>query len=512
MADRKLQILITARDKVSNTLGKMGGAFDKLSGGLKSLAAVGGAAIVGLTASVGALGFKLLSLGSDAAEMQSKFNIVFGDSAAFAIRQLDEFAEAAGRSSFELQGMASTFQDTLVPMGLAEDEAAELSIQMTKLATDLSSFNNIPMDEALQRLQGTLIGSHENALAFGVVINENTLKAELAKQGWDELTGAQLEAAKVQARINLLMEGTASAQGDAIRTGAGWANQIRALQSAAADAATAIGLELLPTFEPLLQNLTQMVRDLLPRAVQLFEDFSAELNANMGPAVLQISDALSRIGVSLGIVDEKVTAADASLSSLEAILNGILAVVDFVANDFQNLAAYIEATRAEVEFIIEWWNNLSTAFNDAIQIAADLRAQLALIFDLGGAPAIFQAIWEGISAEIQTVIGLITNFNETLGSLSLPDWLTPGSPTPLETGLLGISEAMNKVSGTSQNLNANLPGGNGASGVDGGQAAASLAQLEQAARSLTETLIEMNTVNSRRSASAESSMGAPSRI
>ena len=31
----------------------------------------------------------------------------------------------------------------------------------------------MPMDEALRRLQGTLIGSHENALAFGVVINEN---------------------------------------------------------------------------------------------------------------------------------------------------------------------------------------------------------------------------------------------------------------------------------------------------------------------------------------------------
>ena len=88
---------------------------------------------------------------------------------------------------------------------------------MTQLATDLGSFN-MPMDEALQRLQGTLIGSHENALAFGDHQRKHAW-AELTRMR-DKLTGAELKQAS-QARINLLIAGTTDAQGDAIARRAG---------------------------------------------------------------------------------------------------------------------------------------------------------------------------------------------------------------------------------------------------------------------------------------------------
>lgn len=39
--------------------------------------------------------------------------------------------------------------------------------------------------------------------------------------------------------------------------------------------------------------------------------------------------------------------------------------------------------------------------------------------------------------------------NRRLNALSIPSWLTPGSPTPLETGILGIVDATNKLARTS---------------------------------------------------------------
>jgi hypothetical protein len=228
-----------------------------MSGAIKGLVAGGILAAAGQQ--LLAFGKASIEAASNAQEMQSKFNIVFGDLAGQVTSDLTAFADAANRSQYDLMGFAATLQDTLKPMGIAPDLAADLSTQLVKLGTDLSSFNNMSMDEALQRLQGTLIGSHENALAFGVVINENTLKAELAANGWDKLTGAQLEAAKVQARINLLMAGTSDAQGDAIRTADSYANQVKGMQAAMNDLQVTVGSALLPVMSELVGLVTKAV-------------------------------------------------------------------------------------------------------------------------------------------------------------------------------------------------------------------------------------------------------------
>ena len=42
----------------------------------------------------------------------------------------------------------------------------------------------------------------------------------------------------------------------------------------------------------------------------------------------------------------------------------------------------------------------------------------------------------------------VLNYPETLRNLKLPDWLTPGSPTPLEMGIHGINDALGDLIGT----------------------------------------------------------------
>lgn len=301
MTNPVLEVIFKGTDQtLSKTAEGIGGSFGKLGGAVKAGLAIGITAAVGLgTAAVG-LGAQLIGLGSDAEEMQSKFNVVFANVGGEVTSALDEFAAAAGRSKFELRGYAATLGDTLKPMGFSEEAAGDLSVQLVELATDLGSFNNMSMDEALQRLQGTLIGSHENALAFGVVINENTLKAELAANGWDKLTGSELEAAKVQARINLLMAGTTDAQGDAIRTADGWANSTRALVSKIKDFGTELGMKLLPIFTPLLNKISTLADEWLPKIGDI-------ITGSVIPAIQGIITAFSSFfdGVSegQGIVD-----------------------------------------------------------------------------------------------------------------------------------------------------------------------------------------------------------------
>jgi hypothetical protein len=267
------------RDADSNARGVIGGLTNFANTGFTGLKkAVGVGLVAGIgaaTAGIAALGAGLVGAvraGSDVEEMMGKFSIVFANTGGRVTDQLDEFGRAVGRNKYELREMAATFGDTLKPMGFAESDAADLSVTLSKLAVDLGSFNNMDTDEALRRLQGTLIGSHENALAFGVVINENTLKAEMAANGWDKLTGAELEQAKVQARINLLMKGTTDAQGDAARTSGGWANQMRRLQSVLQETQAEIGTKLLPVLTPLLTKLGDLATQYAPQAIAAFVD------------------------------------------------------------------------------------------------------------------------------------------------------------------------------------------------------------------------------------------------
>lgn len=53
--------------------------------------------------------------------------------------------------------------------------------------------------------------------------------------------------------------------------------------------------------------------------------------------------------------------------------------------------------------------------------------------------------FQGISDVVGSIVGFIQNMTDALKNIKLPAWLTPGSPTPFEIGLLGISEALEQI-------------------------------------------------------------------
>lgn len=269
MATERLQIIIDVQNNASRALGSITSNLQSLGRVAGGLALTG---VVTLGAAIVGLGAKAVQMGSDASEAMSKFNIVFANTADEVGSSLDQFAADANRSVFALRSMGAEMGDLLQPMGFTEGASADLSVQLVKLTEDLSSFNNIPVEEVFQRIQGGLVGGHENFLRFGVVINESILQQELMRMGAENLTGAQLEQAKVQARINLLFQGTVASQNDAIRTSAGWANQVRGLIATITDLVTEIGLGLLPVVTPLLTRFGEMARQAVPLVKDAIDD------------------------------------------------------------------------------------------------------------------------------------------------------------------------------------------------------------------------------------------------
>jgi hypothetical protein len=82
------------------------------------------------------------------------------------------------------------------------------------------------------------------------------------------------------------------------------------------------------------------------------------------------------------------------------------------------------------EALKEFWD---TKFGPIIEtVAAWLEEKLQPAFD-------------GISNVVSAIVGWIETLTEKLKNIKLPDWLTPGSPTPFEIGLWGVLDALKAV-------------------------------------------------------------------
>ena len=269
-------------------------------------------------------------------EMENKFAVVFQEHAPEVTKNLRTFADEVGRSTSTLMGMAAQMQDTFVPMGFARDQAAAMSEQMVKLAVDISSFNNMSMDEALRALQGTLVGAHRNALQFGVIINENTLKQELYRMGAHDLTGELLEQAKVQARINLIIAGTSDAQGDAARTSESYANRVRAKEAAMGDLSETIGMLLLPALTELVTKQVEYVKELEKGVKLMAGDYKKETVETTKGIVEQADSMDDLIRSAKGLSDaynslayhEKMIASSTVRASIKELASGMAGTAD----------------------------------------------------------------------------------------------------------------------------------------------------------------------------------------
>lgn len=216
---------------------------------------------------------------SDAEEASAKFEQVFGTLAGGVRDDLQEMADSNRRFIGDLTGFASTLQNTFVPLGFAREEAAGLSKTITQLAIDLAAFNNSSDAEAVEKLTSAIVGNHEAVRSYGIVITETVLKQELARMGALELTGAQLEVAKAQARLNVIMRSTSDAQGAAVREAGSYSNTLKAWDASIQSLKVSLGTGLLP----LMTELT----DTAIRAVNVLsagDAFKAPVEASVAAA------------------------------------------------------------------------------------------------------------------------------------------------------------------------------------------------------------------------------------
>lgn len=285
-ATQKLRLVIGGDSSgASQALRGVGRDAGRTEGRMTRLASKAKLAGLAIAAGIGFAVYKLkgladeaVTLASDLSESTNKARVVFGKY----FGEVNKFAKRASdhlmMTRQEALESTATLGNLFVSMRLGAKPAAEMSTRMVQLATDLSSFNNVPVADALDAIRSGLIGESEPMRKFGVMLDDASLRQKALAMGLVKTTKEVLPpSVKAQAAYALILEKTKTAQGDAERTAGGLANSQKRLTAKTKELKTRLGEMLLPLKQKSVAALEGLVEFLDEHGVPVFKRFAKRL-------------------------------------------------------------------------------------------------------------------------------------------------------------------------------------------------------------------------------------------
>ena len=204
---------------------------------------------------------------NDYVENLNLFTVAMGDYAAEAKAYAEEVQAAMGIDPSEWMRNQGVFMQMAAGFGVATDSAALMSKNLTQLGYDISSFYNIGIEEAMEKLQSGLAGEIEPLRRLGYAIDVASLEQVALNHGITESVNAMSQAEKSQLRYIAIMEQSTNAMGDLARTIQTPANAMRILNQQIVQLQRALGNMLIPILQQIIPWVQAFV-ELLTEAAQ----------------------------------------------------------------------------------------------------------------------------------------------------------------------------------------------------------------------------------------------------
>jgi len=197
----------------------------------------------------------IVDAASDYNETVSKTKVVLGDAAEGAIDFAENAAESFGLSQQAALDAQATFAVFGKSAGLAGDDLGEFSSKLTGLAADMASFSNTSPQQAIDAIGAALRGESEPIRAYGVLLDDATLRQEAMAMGIYDGTGSLTAQQKVLAAQSAIFKQTSDAQGDFARTSGGLAGQQKILSAEIENLKVSLGEHLIPVAIHTIQTI-----------------------------------------------------------------------------------------------------------------------------------------------------------------------------------------------------------------------------------------------------------------
>lgn len=236
---------------------------------------------------------------SEYTENLNLFTVAMGDYADSAMAYANKVSQAMGIDASDWIRNQGVFMTLATGFGVVGDRASEMSQMLTQLGYDLSSYYNISVEDAMQKLQSGISGELEPLRRLGYDLSQAKLEAVALSLGIDKAVSSMTQAEKAELRYYAIMTQVTQVQGDMARTLENPANQLRIFKAQLEMTSRAIGDLLIPALNTLLPYAiaaAQVIRYLAEAIAGLFgikkTDSGASGLENLGSSAEGASGAI----------------------------------------------------------------------------------------------------------------------------------------------------------------------------------------------------------------------------
>lgn len=258
----KIQKLITSTEKYNASARKATSTTGKFTSGLKAL----NVAAVAITfRKIGHFIAQAVTESNKYQEDLNLFTVALGQYAAEAQNYAEKVSDVMGIDPAQWLRNQGVFNTLLTGFGDTAERAQLMSQNLTQLGYDISSFFNISIEDAMQKLQSGISGELEPLRRLGYDLSQARLEQTALNLSIKESVANMTQAEKAELRYYAIMTQVTTAQGDMARTLEAPANQLRILQAQLTQAARAIGNIFIPALNAILPYaiaVVQVIREI----------------------------------------------------------------------------------------------------------------------------------------------------------------------------------------------------------------------------------------------------------
>lgn len=258
----KIQKLITSTEKYNASARKATSTTGQFTSGLKAL----NVAAVAITfRKIGHFIAQAVTESNKYQEDLNLFTVALSQYAAEAQNYAEKVSDVMGIDPAQWLRNQGVFNTLLTGFGDTAERAQLMSQNLTQLGYDISSFFNISIEDAMQKLQSGISGELEPLRRLGYDLSQARLEQTALNLGIKESVANMTQAEKAELRYYAIMTQVTTAQGDMARTLEAPANQLRILQAQLTQAARAIGNIFIPALNAILPYaiaVVQVIREI----------------------------------------------------------------------------------------------------------------------------------------------------------------------------------------------------------------------------------------------------------
>lgn len=390
---RTLKFIIDAENRASKVIKEVNTRLETMQDRLKrmepefqGMATKGALAFGGISAGVGVS----VKNASDLEESINAVNVVFGEGAKKILEFGEQAPKAVGLASSEFNQMSTQTGALLKDTGVPIEKVADMTIDLTKRASDMASVFNTDVGDAMSAINQALRGETEAIRRYAGDVTDATLETYALSQGINKSVTDMTQQEKRLLRVDLIMSQTSVTAGDFANTSDSLANRMRILKAQTKNISTTLG----DIFIPMIQKVLNKVAPFIEKLGKWVEE-NPKLAKTIIIAIGAVAGLVAVIGV-LGLILPTIIAGFGLLFSPITVIIGAIGGLIYIT--YKIISSW-ETFAQVVKFL---WGELvdffSGVLNDMILTVDNVMQRISEIWN---------KIWTGIGNFVKTKWGEI---------------------------------------------------------------------------------------------------------